>query len=325
MNTTTYKSGSSVKNMNPVEKRNLSTKYKAVSEHNSYSKTPSHVTDKSTETKPTHHSTKRICDEKRSEIMELLRKGVGVTKISKITGISAPTIYRIKNASTSNTGTITTTTTVVKNTTVSKQLRKLDSVVSDTVIKVGLVGGRHNMPVDKFVIGHEIDYDLMFDYNGLENICTKFIKTNVKFGTDGLPMQRIELYATGIQCVLAAFIKAATVLKVNLVIRHFNTSSRSYDRQVIWDTFEMSSDVIPEEFGNIFEDSNITYYLNSEFDEMLESKLVIKITNQLGGYAVLCKSLEEMVSIIKDDITLYKVTSYTLKNKVFEANEFSIN
>lgn len=322
MNTTIYKSGNSVKNMNPVEKRNLSAKYKTVSEHNSYSKTPSNVTDKNTETKPAH-STKRICDEKRSEVMDLLRKGVGVTKISKITGISAPTIYRIKNASASGTA----TTTVVKNTTVSKRLRKLDrpTIVSNTVIKVGLVGGRHNMPVDKFVIEHEIDYDLMFDYNGLENICTKFIKTNVKFGTDGLPMQRIELYTTGIQCVLASFIKAATVLKVNLAIRHFNTSSRSYDRQVIWDTFEMSSDVIPEEFGNIFEDSNITYYLDCEFDEMLESKLVIKITNKLGGYAVLCKSLDEMISIIKDDITLYKVTSYTLKNKVFEANEFSIN
>lgn len=320
---TAYKSGSSVKNMNPVEKGNLSTKYKNVSGNNSYTKTSNKVADAIVETKPVH-STKRISDEKRAEIMKLLGKGVGVTKVSKITGVSVPTIYRIKNTSASTSS--TTTTAVVKNTTVSKRLRKLDHpVVSNTVINVGLVGGRHNMPVDKFVIEHEMGYELMFDYKELENICTKFIKTNVKFGRDGLPMQRIELYATGIQCALASFIKVANVLKVNLAIRHYNTSSRAYDRQVIWDTFEMSSDVIPGEFCNVFEDDNITYYLNSEFDEMLESKLVIKITNQLGGYAVLCKSLDEMVSIIKDDITLYKVTSYTLKNKVFEVNEFSIN
>ena len=104
-------------------------------------------------------------------------------------------------------------------------------------IKCGLVKERHEMPCQLYVFDEALSEQLMFDYKAQLTTCEHFIDSNIKFNKDGSACQDIVCYVTGIQCALAAFIKACHNKKVNLILRHYNSRFTKYAYQSIWSEF----------------------------------------------------------------------------------------
>lgn len=104
-----------------------------------------------------------------------------------------------------------------------------------TVHECGLVKERHVMPVNNYVFEEAaIQPSLMFDYPAIEERCRKYIESNIRFDSNGAPKRRIQLYVTGIQCVLAAFIKVCAEYGIDLTLMHYDTLTKTYQAQVIW-------------------------------------------------------------------------------------------
>lgn len=98
-------------------------------------------------------------------------------------------------------------------------------------LAVGLVAGRHYMPVSNYIF-ENVDNDLMFDYELQDQICKRFVSDNLM--NDGVVNVDLVVYVTGLQCVLASLIKITREFGVNLELRHYEAKSNSYRSQVIW-------------------------------------------------------------------------------------------
>ena len=98
-----------------------------------------------------------------------------------------------------------------------------------TIKKVGLVADRHDQPVTDYVF-KQMDSALMFNYDELDNIANEWIDDNIEF-VDGCANASVALYPTGLQCALAAFMKACYQRKVNFVLMHYNAENKVYRKQ----------------------------------------------------------------------------------------------
>ena len=109
----------------------------------------------------------------------------------------------------------------------------LASKNNSVTVEAGLVGDRHNMPVEKFIYPEALTQELMFNYPEQERIACDFIKANFNFEEDDNKIKVLKLYITGMQCAFAAVMKVCTEMKINLVAMHYNNTTGAYVPQYI--------------------------------------------------------------------------------------------
>ncbi|MGP1405096.1 hypothetical protein [Filifactor alocis] len=114
-------------------------------------------------------------------------------------------------------------------------------------VKVGLIKGRHQMPVDKYIF--ESDIQNVHDYAKISATIMSFLETEVSIGiytgqalnsydyTDVQCLRgnkNLEVYVTGLTPVTAELIKLCALNGISLTLFNFNSESRNYERQVIF-------------------------------------------------------------------------------------------
>lgn len=153
------------------------------------------------------------------------------------------------------------------------KIKKLNS----RVISCGLIAGRHEIPVDKYIFD-DINAGLMFNFDKQREICLEFINKHIEF-VNGEPNKIIELYATGLKSALATVQSICTELKIPLTIMHYDAVSMTYKPQSIFTGAKNINQYSLPKFGkcrDIYLCGGVTE------EEILSSKPVYLIINK--GY-----------------------------------------
>lgn len=113
-------------------------------------------------------------------------------------------------------------------------------------IKVGLIRGRHEMPVDKYIFNEDISD--VFDYKYMGETIRRFIDENMTFGqcmyaypnqndyTSVMALfsfERLVVYITGLTPVTAQLVKECIDRGAHLTLMHFNRDGGEYVPQII--------------------------------------------------------------------------------------------
>lgn len=110
-------------------------------------------------------------------------------------------------------------------------MRKLEKVV------VGLIKGRHNMPVSSYIFNEVED---MFDYELIREHIVYFINTEVgvKRAEDGIVytsrgLKHLVVYVTGLTSVSCELVDVCNALGVPLTLMHYDRDTGDYRPQVL--------------------------------------------------------------------------------------------
>jgi len=119
----------------------------------------------------------------------------------------------------------------------------LRQYIKTKCVEAGLVSDRHG-EMDQYVRGRYV-YDsfgseMITNYVRQEEIALKFIRRNLTF-TEGVPNEHLVVYLTGLQCALVSIIKACLQMKVNLVVKHWDTATNKYRSQVVFSEFPITN------------------------------------------------------------------------------------
>lgn len=189
---------------------------------------------------------KRLTDDEKIAIAEMVEKGIPVCDIMKKTGCTRPTVVKyaklfgvdIKSSKQK---------TVEKEEPKNVEIDEVPSIAelmsqfvkvdSDVILTVGLCDGRHEMNVNKFIFDN-VTSQTMFNYDEQLRICLDFIDNNINF-VDRKATKRLIVYTTGLNCLNASIIKACYIRNVNLILKHYNNSTNLYNSQTMFDDFEV--------------------------------------------------------------------------------------
>lgn len=112
-------------------------------------------------------------------------------------------------------------------------------------VKVGLIKGRHAMPVSDYIF-HDID-DVM-DFKGMDSVVTRFLEETVgidvangrainshSYADDAVFVgrHRLVVYVTGLSAALAALVAGCARNGVRLTIMHWDNKSGEYVPQEV--------------------------------------------------------------------------------------------
>ena len=142
-------------------------------------------------------------------------------------------------------------------------------------IECGLIKYRHSMPVDLFIFNKSLTDKEMSDFIYLDKLINKFIDDNVTFDKNGRALESLKLYATGLQCALAAVIKVCSYRKIGLEVMHYNPISCTYLSQKIFDASDLNNIINLKRYSHeiFYYDCNINDLTNSEY--IYELRLVV--------------------------------------------------
>lgn len=113
-------------------------------------------------------------------------------------------------------------------------------------IKVGLIKGRHEMPVEEYIFDEVQD---VFDFAAMEKKITNFLQEKVGVTThfgccinqaDDVCVEHFEsedelvVYVTGLTAVTAELIRVCMLNEVRLTLMHYDRDTDSYRTQRIW-------------------------------------------------------------------------------------------
>lgn len=114
-------------------------------------------------------------------------------------------------------------------------------------ITVGLIQGRHEMPVDEYIFDKEIEN--VHDYEKISTEILEFLEDKVNIGVhtgqalnsyDYTDIQclggrkNLEVYVTGLTPVTAELIKLCALNGISLTLFNFNSATGDYERQPIF-------------------------------------------------------------------------------------------
>lgn len=114
-------------------------------------------------------------------------------------------------------------------------------------ITVGLIRGRHEMPVDKYIFDDDIQN--VHDYKKISAKILKFLEDEINIGvcigqalnsydyTDIECLKgrkNLEVYVTGLTPVTAELIKLCALNGISLTLFNVNSVTGEYERQVIF-------------------------------------------------------------------------------------------
>lgn len=104
-------------------------------------------------------------------------------------------------------------------------------------IKIGLIKGRHEMPVHEYIFDKVED---MFDYDGIRRHIDKFIEENVGVEShgDGIIYSNkgksaLTVYITGLTAVSCELVDVCNKLGVPLTLMHYDRDTGEYRPQVL--------------------------------------------------------------------------------------------
>ena len=108
-------------------------------------------------------------------------------------------------------------------------------------VVVGLCDGRHaEIPVDKFIFDY-ISSSKISDFAWLEMVIERFIKDNIEFDNNGDAKAMLEVYMTGLSHAHFALARVCSKMRVNLNVLHHNKTTDKYDKQVVFDQFNIAN------------------------------------------------------------------------------------
>ncbi len=93
-------------------------------------------------------------------------------------------------------------------------------------VEAGLVGDRHEVPVDKFIYPTTLSEDVMFNSNEMDRIARKFIEEN--FNLLSTNTKVLKAYLTGYQPALVSTIKACNDYGIKFIGMNYNASKKCY-------------------------------------------------------------------------------------------------
>ena len=168
--------------------------------------------------------------------------------------------------------------------------------VKETATKAGLCSDRHEMNVEIFIY-NTLSEDEMFNYPQLYNRAVNFIKENC-------PSNTLHLYCTGIQCALAAVIKACHDLKVTLSLFHYNAAKSIYMRQDVWKYSDNYIDEITAAYADIMRKGPVYTFggkINSEeFYTISVNHVKEKSDGFISQAYVVCDTIENAFKLYAD-------------------------
>ena len=92
---------------------------------------------------------------------------------------------------------------------------------------IGLVKGRHDIPVSHWVFEEEIPEDKMSDYGWMRKVCWDFLEAN------GPVVMAWRLYVTGFTPLLVAFLDTWNQwIDDTLTLMHYNPKTQEYHEQI---------------------------------------------------------------------------------------------
>jgi hypothetical protein len=97
--------------------------------------------------------------------------------------------------------------------------------MEEEAMKVGLIKGRHSLPVNEYIFNEEINFPL--DFQKLDEIATGFIEENKR-------NKDLVVYVTGLTACTASVIKACACNGVALTLMHFDPTTQTYNPQIIF-------------------------------------------------------------------------------------------
>ena len=113
-------------------------------------------------------------------------------------------------------------------------------------IKVGLIKGRHEMPVDSYIFDEIND---VLDFNNMNKQIVNFINNNINVysvygcGINQIGYEDVEIltsdtrlivYITGLTSVTAELIKVCALKGISLTLMHYDRDTGDYLPQVIF-------------------------------------------------------------------------------------------
>lgn len=114
-------------------------------------------------------------------------------------------------------------------------------------VTVGLIKGRHNLPVGEYIFDKEIEN--VHDYEKISAKILEFLEKEVGIGCcigqalnsyDYTDIQclggnkNLEVYVTGLTPVTAELIKLCALNGISLTLFNFNSATGDYERQIIF-------------------------------------------------------------------------------------------
>jgi hypothetical protein len=116
---------------------------------------------------------------------------------------------------------------------------------------------RHDMPCEKHIFGRSIPKNMLFDFDQQATIVKNYIKENFNFDESGKCLNKMKLYTSGLQSILAACISVCNEMRIPLSIMHYNIDSHTYEEQVVFPT---QSIIIPSPLMEFCDGAEIKVY-----------------------------------------------------------------
>lgn len=116
-----------------------------------------------------------------------------------------------------------------------------------TTLIVGLIKGRHELPVEKYIFNNAIEN--VHNYEEIEREINRFLVEEVGVRTTyGCGINQIDytdvqcfkgklnlvVYVTGLTCVTAALIKCCALNGIKLTLMHYDSTNGNYVSQKIF-------------------------------------------------------------------------------------------
>lgn len=187
------------------------------------------------------------------------------------------------------------------------------SEVKECAIRAGLCKDRHEMNVDMFIYDTFTE-DEMFNYPQQYNKAIKFIEEKV-------PNKVLHLYCTGIQCALAAVVKACHDQKVTLSLFHYNAHNSTYMRQDMWRYSENFIDEAVASFADIMRKGPVYTFGDKINPEEFYTISVNQVKENSDGFIsqayVCCDTMDNAFKLYLDYIKDINKDRERVKKAVF--------
>ena len=178
---------------------------------------------------------------------------------------------------------------------------------------------RHDMPCEKHIFGRSIPKNMLFDFDQQASTVKNYIKENFNFDESGKCLNKMKLYTSGLQSILAACISVCNEMKVPLSIMHYNIDSHTYEEQVVFPT---QSIIIPSPLMEFCDGAEIKVYkYNDAFfkTSFVYSFMELMYADTDDGGTIIASSTVRFYRNSDDAYSYFKSNLNILENEQFNA------
>lgn len=257
---------------------------------------------------------RRVTDDMKLTVIELLEEGLTISKVQEKTGIGKSSIGRIKKEFL---GTIKSPANKQDMNKTDTEIKKIE--IPSKVVEVGLCADRHPMNVRKYIFSN-VDEKLMFNYMQQYQIIKNFVERELCQG------QELKVYTTGLNCLNASLIKYCFENNLGLMLMHYNSKMNKYIPQRIYtsthnissvDLYTLNAEEVYLVGADKLIDINTDHFYSIKkvsFDEKRHSKIILSNDSD-GLWLHYPKFVTEIMNDNSNKIALF-LNEVTVKNSV---------